>query len=727
MSTDSPASLNNYWQSLATPTVTLDDPLLQCLVLLTKLHQHPLTADALTAGLPLVNHRLTPELFIRAAQRANLATRLLKHSLTRFTELSLPAVLLLKDGHACVLLKYTQKRKKTLQVILPDTGEGVTEISLTDLQSNYSGYALFARPVYAFDTRTEDSAMPRPWFWFWGVVFKSWPLYIEVLIASLLINLFALASPLFVMNVYDRVVPNQAIETLWVLATGVAIIFGFDFFMRNLRGYFLDMAGKKADILLSSRLFEQVLGTQRVAQPRSVGAFANHLHEFETFRDFFTSATLTTLIDLPFAVFFIFVIWTIHHDLAQVPVLAIPIVIGFSFLLQFPLRRLIQHSFRAGAQKQALLVEALTGMEDLKALRAEGLWQRRWEQLMGEVTTSSLKIRLLSALTVNFSLFVQQVTTVAIVVYGVYFIADNQLTTGGLVACTILAGRALAPLTGVATLFTRYHQSVAALRALNQIMQMPLERPLKQTFLQRSMLHGDIEFKQVDFTYPDQPLPSLQKVSFHISAGQRVGVIGRIGSGKSTIAKLILGFYPPHNGSILLDGVDSRQLDPAELRRHIGYVPQDSLLFYGTVKENITLGAPYVEDHQVLWAAKLAGVDEFVNRHPLGFEMPIGERGEGLSGGQRQAIVLARTLLLNPTILLFDEPTHSLDNRSEEQFKMRLQPYLEGKTLILVTHRMSLLSLVDRLIVIDNGQVVAQGPKEQVISALSSGQIKMAN
>lgn len=718
--------LNNTWQT-SDNLVTFEDPLLQCLVILTKLFNKPVSAEALKAGLPLVNNRFTPELFIRAAERAQLSARFIERPLSKLNELVLPAVLLLKDGQACILLKYIDKRKKNLQIILPSTGEGVLELSRQDLEANYSGYALLARPIYAFDVRTEDSRIPRSRHWFWGTLLKSWTIYSEVIVASFLINLFALASPLFVMNVYDRVVPNHAIETLWVLAIGVAIVFGFDMLMRTLRGYFIDIAGKKTDILLASMIFEQVLGTQRVAHPRSVGAFANHLHEFESFREFLTSATLTTLIDLPFAILFIIVIWTLNHELALIPLYAIPIVLIFGIFIQFPLRRVIQQTFRASAQKHAILIEALAGMETIKTTGAEGEMQHRWEQLIGQIAQSSLKSRLLSALAVNFSVFVQQMTTIVVVVFGVYLIVAGELTMGALIASTILTGRALAPLAQIASLLTRYHHSIAALQALNQVMKMPLERPLGQQFLHRPQLRGTIEFKQVDFSYPEQSQPCLTKVSFKINAGQTVGIIGRIGSGKSTLAKLILGLYQPNTGSILLEGVDSRQMDPAELRRNIGYVPQDIELFYGTVKDNIVMGAGYVEDNVVLRAAQLAGVDEFINRHPLGFDMPIGERGAGLSGGQRQVIILARAFLLNPPILLLDEPTNSMDNRAEEQLKARLQSYLESKTLLLVTHRMSLLSLVEHLIVVDGGQIVAMGPKEQVIQALSSGQIRMVN
>lgn len=708
--TNSPASV---WQD-HDPSSTFDDPLLQCLVILTQFHHNPLSAEALRAGLPLINHRFTPELFIRAAKRANLSARLLKKPLKEISELTLPAVLLLKDGHAAIFTKYANKRKRLVQIILPNSGVGTLELSLKELQTNYSGYVLFTHPHFRFDSRT-DATTRYPRSWFWGTLLKSWALYGEVAVASLLINIFALASPLFVMNVYDRVVPNHAVETLWVLASGVSIVFGFDFLIRTLRSYFIDNASKKSDIIMSSLIFEHVLGTQRAAHPRSVGVFANHLHEFEAFREFFTSATLTALIDLPFTFLFIFIIWTLAGKLAFIPLTVIPAVIFTSLLIQIPLQWVIKKTFRASAQKQALLVEVLAGIETIKTTQAEGVMQRRWEQLVGEIAQSSLKSRFLAAFAVNFTVFLQQMTTVALVVAGVYLIADNQLTVGGLIACTLLSGRALTPLAQIATLLTRYHQSLAALRTLNQVMKMPLERQRKRQFVRRPPLQGHIEFKQVDFRYAEAAELTLKQISFKIQAGERVGIIGRIGSGKSTVAKLILGLYQVQNGSILLDGIESHQFDPADLRRGIGYVSQDVELFFGTVRENIVLGAPYVEDEVMLQAAWLAGVDEFVNQHPLGFDRPIGERGENLSGGQRQAIALARALLLNPKVLLLDEPTNSMDNRTEELLKTRLLPYLEGKTLVLVTHRLSLLSLVERLIVLDNGNIVAAGPKEQIL------------
>lgn len=703
---------------------TRDDPLLNCLVLLTRMQNKPFSADTLTAGLPLVDSKLTPELFVRAAARAGLSAQVVKRPLNRISNLVLPAVLLLEGRQACVLVQKDDAGRA--RVIMPETGSGVSEVALEALAQNYSGYAIFTRPAYQFDARTADSAIPRPEHWFWGVLQQAWPIYGEALVASLLINTFALVTPLFIMNVYDRVVPNNAVETLWVLAIGAAMVFGFDLLMRSLRGYFIDMAGKKVDVILSANIFEKMMGIQMAARPASVGVFANNLQEFESFRDFLTSATITTLIDLPFIFLFILIIWWVGGPLALIPLVAVPVVIAVGLMLQVPLRRVVQEVFRHSAQRQATLIETLSGLETVKSVGAESPIQRKWEQVIGQIARLGLRARFLSATVVNASLFMQQIVTIAVVIYGVYLIAEKELSTGALIACTILTGRALAPLSQVAALLTRYYQSKAALGSLNTMMHLPVERPQGKSFVHRPKFQGAVEFKDVTFNYPGQTIPALRNVSFRITPGDRVGIIGRIGSGKTTIEKLILGLYHPTSGAILVDGVDLQQIDPAELRRNIGYVPQDIVLFYGSVKDNIVMGAPYVDDSAMLRAAEIAGVSEFVNRHPSGFDMPVGERGEGLSGGQRQTIAIARAQLLDPPILLMDEPSNSIDNRSEEIFKSRLEGHLGGKTLILVTHRSSLLTLVNRLIVIDGGRVIADGPKEQVLAALAEGRLNVA-
>lgn len=701
-----------------------DDPLANCLVLLTQLEHRPFSLQSLTAGLPLESSRLTPQLFIRAAERADLSARIVKRQLDKISNLTMPVVLLLQDGQACILLEH--KDKHTARVLFPDARAGEAEVPLQELEASYTGFAIFVKPAFRFDQRADASFVPKPKHWFWGTVGKAWPIYSEVLVASFLINLFALVLPLFIMNVYDRVVPNNTTQTLWVLASGVAVVYIFDFIMRTLRGYFIDIAGKKIDVILSANIFEKVMGIRMEARPLSVGAFASNLQEFESFREFITSATITTLVDLPFVILFLTLIWWVGGA-AVVPLLvAIPLILLVSLIIQRPLANVIKETFRTASQRQSTLIESLTGLETVKAIGAEGPMQRRWEQLIGHLGQLSLKARLLSAANVNMATFIQQIATIAVVIVGVYLIGEREMSVGALVACTLLAGRTLAPLGQVAGLLTRYHHARAALDNINRMMQLPMERETGKSFVHRPKFGGAIEFKDVGFSYPAQPVAALQNVSFRINAGERVGIIGRIGSGKTTIEKLILGLYQPSSGSVWIDGVDLQQIDPADLRKNVAYVPQDSMLFFGTVRENITYGAPYVDDIAMLRAAEIAGVAEFVNRHPQGFDMPVGERGEGLSGGQRQSIAIARALLLDPVMLLLDEPSNSLDNRSEENLKARLSQHLAGRTLLLVTHRASMLSLVDRLIVLDSGRVVADGPKAQVLEALSGGKLNVA-
>lgn len=709
-------------QAISTAT-RIDDPLLLALLSICKLLHTPHSAESLTAGLPLIDGKLSPKLFIRAAERAGISTRLVNRPLCEISNLVLPAILLLKDNKTCVLFA---KSDNKYTIILPETDSGEKTLSQEQLDEEYAGSAFFVQQSHQFDERTKDSATPKVKHWFWDVIYKSWPIYSEALAASLLINIFALASPLFIMNVYDRVVPNHAIETLWVLAIGVGIVFVFDFIIKLLRGYFIDIAGKRSDITLSATIFEKVLGIKMEARPTSVGAFANNLHEFESFRDFLTSATLTTLIDLPFLFIFLSVIYMLGGNLALIPLAVLPLAIIGGIAVQKPLKNTINELFKYSAQKGATLIESLTNLDSIKSSCAEGQVQRQWEQNIGHIARLGLKSRFFSSLAVNFTTFLQQAASVAVVIFGVYKISDGQLTTGALIACTILTGRALAPVAQVASLITRYHQARASLDSLNKMMSLPVEREPGKKFLHRPTFKGSIEFKNITFSYPEQPIKALDNISFKIKAGERVGFIGRIGSGKSTIEKLMLGMYEAQEGAILIDGTDIRQIDPSDLRRQIGYVPQDISLMFGSVKDNITLGARFADDTSILRAAEIAGVTNFINRHPSGFDLQVGERGASLSGGQRQSVAVARALLLAPPIFIMDEPSNSMDNSTEEAFKERFAKQLDSQTLILVTHRSSLLSMVDRLIVLDGSKIVADGPKDSVLEALKQGRVKVS-
>jgi ATP-binding cassette subfamily C protein LapB len=716
------AAPDTHWRPAETATHA--DPLLDALVVMTRLHGKPFSPEALAAGLPLVDNRLTPSLLPRAAARAGLTARIVRKPLADIGPALLPAILLLHDRQACVLLEHLPGGGA--RVRFPEAGESAHELGADELAALYTGLVCFVRPRFRFEARAPQVRPPRASHWFWGTVAENWRLYRDTLLAALVINLFALAIPMFSMTVYDRVVPNHAVETLWVLAVGAVLVLGFDFMLRTLRAYIVDSAGKRIDVQLSARIMEKVLGLRMDARPASVGSFAANLRAFEGVRDFIASATVTTLIDLPFVLLFLLVMAWISPWLLLPPVVGILLVLFATLVTQNKMHELTETTYRASAQRNATLVESLVGLETVKTLGAESQIQRQWERASLFIAQIGGRLKLLSAGTVNFAQFMQQLVNVAVIIVGVYELANNNMSMGGIIAASMLSGRAMAPLGQVAGLMMQYQNARTSLASVNTHMELPVERPDGANFVHRPSFKGDIEFKDVSFCYPGRDQAVLKKVSFRLQAGEKVGIIGRIGSGKTTIEKLVLGLYQPTEGAILIDGIDARQIDPAELRRAIGFVPQDVTLFYGTLKHNIAMGAPFADDSAILAAAELAGVQEFANTHPEGFDMPIGERGESLSGGQRQAVAIARALLNDPPVLLLDEPSSSMDHQSEEGLKQRLRGFASHKTVILVTHRTSLLDLVDRLIVLDQGQIVADGPKAQVVEALQHGRIGRA-
>jgi ATP-binding cassette, subfamily C, bacterial LapB len=700
------------------------DPLLQCLLQLAKLEQMPCSAKAVTAGLPLVNERLTPQLFTRAAERAGLSASIVERTLETLSPLVLPAVLLLKDDQAVVAVEVDHDSKQI--ILLDQATDGRQQLSFSDFQDSYTGYAIFAKPAYRFDQRTAEVKAQNHSHWFWGVMASSWRIYRDVLLASFLINVFALANPLFVMNVYDRVVPNNAIETLWVLAIGVLLVYGFDLLLKYLRSYFIEVAGKKSDILLSAFIWEKVLGARLDQRPASVGAFASQLREFETVRNFMTSSAITAFVDLPFVVIFLLVITYVGGWLVWAPLVGLMLIVGYALYVQKPLQQAVEQTFQASAQKNATLIEALAGLETVKALGAEGQLQRIWERSVGHLAQWGQKTRLLSTSSSTVAGAVTQVVSVAVIVTGVYLIAEKEMTMGALIAAVMLSSRALAPMGQVASLLVNFHQTKTAFESLEQIVAKEQERGEDRKFIQRPNIEGAIQFDKVSFSYPEEPVVSLDNVSFSIKPGEKVAVIGRMGSGKSTLQKLILGLYQPQQGSVLVDGIDIQQIDPADLRGGMGYVPQDVVLFFGSVKDNICYGAPHTEDAEIIRAATAAGVTEFVNSHPQGFERQVGERGEALSGGQRQSIGVARALLNKPSVFLMDEPSTAMDHSTEDHLKRKLAIETQNKTMLLVTHKTALLALVDRVLVLDKGKLIADGPKDAVLEALRKGQLRVA-
>ncbi|HZV54465.1 MAG TPA: type I secretion system permease/ATPase, partial [Rhodocyclaceae bacterium] len=627
------------------------DPLLDCLVELTRIHGRPSTRAALSAGLPMPKAGLTPSLFPRAASRAGFSSKVVRRSLDKIDAALLPVILLLDGNEACLLLGW-EHDGAVARVLLPETGQGGVTLAREDLAGRYVGIAIFARPHFRFDQRTPELGPVVQRHWFWGAVIEQWPVYRDILAAALLINVFALAMPLFTMNVYDRVVPNYGVETLWMLAAGLALVLGLDYLLRLLRGHFIDLASARIDIKLSTMIMERVLGMRMVDRPASVGSFAATLRSFESIRDFIASATVTAMIDLPFALLFMLVILWISWPLVFFPILGAVAVIIYSYIIQHKMHELSESTFRASALRNATLVESLTALETIKAHGAEGQMQEKWEKTAAFLARVSSQLRLLSSSAINGTATFQQFVNLVTVIAGVYLIHANMLTMGGLIACTMLMGRAMAPLAQIVGLLMQYQNARLALTSLEKTMSQPTERSGETAFVHRPEIRGEIEFRDVTFAYGEQGEPALKGVSFRIQPGEHIVVIGRVGSGKTTLQKLMLGLFAPKEGAVLVDGVDLRQLDPADLRRNIGYVGQDSMLFYGSLRENIAIGAPYADDRAIIEAAEVGGLSEFVNRHPQGFDLLIGERGDSLSGGQRQGVAIARALLLDPPILL---------------------------------------------------------------------------
>ena len=701
----------------------MQDPLLNSLIYVSRYYGLANSPEALVNGLPLSDGKLTPFLFPRSAERAGLVAKENRSDLDSIPHLILPAVLLLKQGEACVL-NSIDLEKQEAEIITAESGMVPIIIPVAELKEQFIGRYFLVKKQFRYDERSPEVLKTRKGHWFWSTIWESKNIYRDVLIASILINIFAIAAPMFTRLVYDKVVPNLAFETLWVLASGIFVVFLFDLLLKLMRSYFIDVAGKKSDILISSKLFSKVLGIRMEAKPASVGAFAKNLQEFESIREFFTSATIGSLIDLPFALMFLALIWLMAGNLVFVPVAGVVILIIYALLIQGPLRRTIEEGSRLASQKYANLIESLAGLETVKLFSAQSQFQFRWEEAVAHMANWNIKSRRITDSIQNTAGFVQQSTNVGMIIFGVYLIAEGELTMGGLIAATMLSGRAISPLVQLSLLSTRYNQAKSSMTLIEQVMSMPDEQEEGKRYIHRPIIQGHIALDKVTFHYPDSPVASVRDLSLTIAPGEKVAIIGRIGSGKTTLERLIMGLYKPTEGHVRIDDTDMEQLHHVDVRRNIGCVPQDSNLFYGSVRDNITLGRPLVDDRDVMDAANRAGVTAFTQQDPAGLERQVGEGGGLLSGGQRQSIAIARAFLGRPPVLLMDEPTSAMDNRSEMHIKHQLSQLLPSETLILITHKTSMLDVVDRVIVMEKGSIIADGPKAKVLSDLKQGRVR---
>ena len=706
------------------------DPLLECVAIFARLHHRPITIDALIAGLPVKPGHDGPELFSidspkglfsRVAVRAGFASRLIQRDLNKLSRLLLPCILVLKNGNACILEAIDRPGHRA-KVIFPDVGEGEEWLGLERLAEEYLGYAFLLKKELQSTTADKPIRPTEVRHWFWGTLAKSKDIFASVLLSSVLINLFILATPMFTMNVYDKVVPNDAIATLWVLAIGIVTVYLFDTLLRFIRTYLMEIAGKKSDIIMSSILFSQVLNLKMEHWPASIGSFASQLREFESIRNFFTASTIATLVDLPFVMIFLFVIYYIGGPMIAVPLIVIGLLLLYSFILVQPLKRSIEATFEATASKNAHLIETLHNIKTVKALGAANYSQWVWEESSGTIANRSMRARMLSSsITVVTNLLVQ-LNTIALIIVGMYRIGALELSLGGLIAIVMLSSRTVGPMGQIASLITSFEQTKTAFRSLDELMKKPVERPEGKSYVHRKQFKGGIQLRDLEFSYPESPKKSLSAINLKINPGEHVGVIGKVGSGKTTLIKLMMNLYQVSSGSIAIDDIDINQVDPAELRRNIGYVSQDIELLRGTIRENIAYKDLHVNDERLLKAAEISGVNLFVNQLPQGFDTQVGEAGGFLSGGQRQAIALGRAVLLDEPILILDEPTNSFDNTTESIVKKHLHEYSRERTLLLVTHKAPMLSLVERLVVMDQGRIVMDGPRDEVLQSLKGAQ-----
>jgi ATP-binding cassette, subfamily C, bacterial LapB len=714
-------------------TEYINDPILDCLAIFCKMSGRPYSKESLIAGLPIEEGRNTPilfsrfsskSLFSRAAAKAGFKTRVLKTKIEDINPLVLPCIVLLngktpKDElRACILLGFDDEMHNA-RILLPEAEDSESSVTIEELNHYYFGFSILLKRELRFDDKQTAVGGVKESHWLWGTMKIVRSTYRDVIIASFLINLFVLATPLFTMNVYDRVIPNDAKDTLWILALGVIFIYGIDVALKFLRTFFLETAGKKTDIIASSLIFEKVLDLKMSSMPASVGSMANILKEFESIRSFITASTISLLIDLPFIFIFLLGIYYIGGVLVIVPVVIIIFILIYTYFAKAKLQESIKQSYDASAMKNGVLIESLSSIETLKSLGATGYSQWKWEEATSKIADRSINSKTISASITTVTSFLLQLNTVAIIIVGTYLIGEKMLSMGALIAVVIISSRAISPMGQVASLLSTFHHTKVSFNALDEIMNMPVEHPQGKKFVNRPEYKGNIEFRNVDFSYPNSDKTSLSNVNFKINAGEHVAIIGKIGSGKSTIQKLLLSLYVPDEGAILIDNIDIKQLDPTELRKNIAYVSQDVLLFNGTVKENIVYRVPHIEDEKIIEAAQVSGVMDFINKHPKGFDMPVGERGAFLSGGQRQSIAIARAILQNYPIVLFDEPTSAMDSSTETQFIKNIKEYLKGKTMVLVTHKTSLLSLVDHIVVMEDGKSVLSGAKDEVIEKLS--------
>lgn len=713
-------AMNTSHQETFTPKSekpSTKNPILDQLLFLSRYYGRSISATQLQGNLPLTDHQTALQYLDEIAAQAGLTLEPLEVS-NKLKATVFPVMVFDHEEEPLIILGRDGDRLE-LRSPFASGSTWISESTFFDSRTYTSIYTV--RPVFYFDERSLLYQTPKPRRWFWDTLNNNRWIYGWALLATVLINLFAAVIPFFTMAVYDRVVPNNAIDSLRVLAIAAITIIAFDLLIKNIRSYLIDTAARKTDISLSSQIFSKALQMRAAYRPASGGVLANIVRDFESIREFFTSTTLTLLGDLPFMLFFLSIIWLVGGNLVLVPLTLIPLSLGVSWLLRRPLSRVMEQNTQESSQRTAHLFESMNGLDTIKCLGLEAWSRRKWETLTVSLSNNTARMRKLSGFGASVSGAMTSLNTVLLVSIGALFIAAGDMTMGQLIAVSMLSSRAIAPAAQLSSLIVRWQQTSLSLHALNQIMAAPTDDHTgERLFLPK--INGQIDFKDLKFSYPDS-VPTLRGINLSISPGERVAFIGKIGSGKSTLLKLLLNLFEPTEGVALIDGIATTQIDASSLRRGIGYVPQDVTLFHGDIRENILAGTPHASDEDILEAIRLSCLEESLANMPAGLGTPVGERGERLSGGQRQAVAIARAWVRKPKILLVDEPSSMMDPATEQRLLNNLQQSLGDTTLLLVTHRMAMLPLVDRLVVFSQGRVVIDGPREQVLKHLG-GQIE---
>ncbi|BFM09176.1 type I secretion system permease/ATPase [Halioxenophilus aromaticivorans] len=696
-------------------------PLMDCLQIVCGLYSVPVCSTAVLNDLPLKHHKLTPISFEDAASKVGMSSRMVVRKLSEINTELLPAVAILKNNQACVLTGFDARNKK-ITVIYPELKDCEETVPLAEFKERYTGYIIFVRP-----TRKAEKLKPLVGDvdakgWFKNSLKCAVPLYRDVLIASVVISLLSLALPLFVMNVYDRVVPNAAVETLWVLAVGAGIALLSDWLLKMLRYFFVELAASRIELTLSSTVFGAVLGLHLKDRPLSVGAFVNNVQSIESIRSFTNSITLVAFIDIPFALIFAAIIAMIH------PYLVFPIAVGCSVIVCYALytqrtmSELSDESKEISASRNGLLTEVVSHIDDIKFFNTHNHMRYQWERQSLYLAKVNAKLRLLSSSVTSLASWVHQTVGVCLIIVGVYLVIEGYITQGGLIAAYLLSGRLMGPMAMVAGLLAQFFQAVTAYKTLSNLIEQERESPQAKQWSKHAISKGSIEFSNVVFKYPDQTNQALKDINLRIEPGEKVAILGHNGSGKTTINKLLLKSYQPTSGLVTVDGIDINQYEPSALRNSLAYVPQDIALFSGTLHDNLTSFDEEVSEDKLWQLMDQLGFSNFVNNNPNGINMLVGERGGLMSGGQRQTVALIRALIRNPQIYILDEPTSFMDSTTEANFCRLLTAEAKGKTVIVNTHRQALLQLVDRIILLDKGRCIADGDRDAVLAKLAKVQ-----